>query len=102
MRYTLILAIGLNGCALAPTYVAPELEHMSHLTQHGVMGTHNEYIKDAIAIAQVTAHWDVGQAFLEVSEGIALNRKSGEYAYGEIYGPREQFTAKIGYKFLVK
>lgn len=97
-----IIGLAVSGCALAPTYIAPELEHMSHITQHGAMGTHNEYIKDAVAIAQITAHWDVGQAFVEVSEGIALNRKSGEYAYGEIYGPREQFTAKIGYKFLVK
>jgi len=44
---------------------------MSHLTQHGVVGTHNEYVKDAVTVAQVTAHWDVGQAFVEVSEGIA-------------------------------
>lgn len=97
-----LLFLSISGCALAPTYIAPELEHMSHITQHGAMGTHNDHIKDAVAIAQVTAHWDVGQAFLEISEGIALNRKSGDYAYGEIYGPREQFTAKIGYKIMVK
>lgn len=102
MKY-LILMLPLTGCALAPTYVAPELEHMSHLTQHGVMGVHNDHPCDGIEIAQITAHWDIGPKFyLDVSEGIALNSQSSVNAYGEIYGPREQFTAKIGYKIMVK
>lgn len=103
MKYLVILAIGLNGCAaVIPSYVAPEIVHMSHITQHGVMGTHNDERCQGIEIIQLTAHWDFGHAMAEISDGIAVDRASGQYSYGEIYGPREQFTAKVGYRFALK
>lgn len=96
-----IMALAASGCALAPTYVAPELEHMSHLTQHEPFSDHPT--RYGANIAQVTAHWDQGLLYEELSEGINLNQHYDQSnSCGEIMGPREQFTAKIGYKIMVK
>jgi hypothetical protein len=100
----LILWMGLGGCAaLVPAYVGPEIEHMSHITQHAIVGTHNDYSECGINIAQITAHWDVSKrVYADVSDGVSITKSYGPYSYGEIMGPREQFTAKIGYKLWQK
>jgi hypothetical protein len=93
----------LNGCALLPNTISPEIEHMSHATQHRPFT--DEPTKWGAEIAQVTAEWTAGKHFyLDVSEGYNLNPRTpaGIPVYGEIIGPREQFTAKIGYKFTVR
>lgn len=101
-----ILAIGVavacSGCAVLPDTISPEIEHMSHATQHEPLTNNPTHY--GIEIAQVTAHWDLTKhLYLDLSEGIALDKRSpyGE-AYGEIMGPREQFTGKIGYTFSVR
>jgi hypothetical protein len=98
--FVAVLYLGLTGCAVMPDTIAPEIEHMSHATQHEPFT--NEPTHYGVEILQATAEWNVGRAYLRVSEGIALDKRNpyGE-AYGDIYGPREQFTAAIGYKFKV-
>jgi hypothetical protein len=105
------LAGGIGGCAaITPNYIAPELVHQSHAVQHFGSDRTN-YGSEALALE---AHWDLPKhLFLDVSEGIALDKRmnypgyvnSGGttmYGYGEVLGPREQFTAKIGYRFQLK
>lgn len=103
-----VLAVSLlmTGCAaLVPDSIRPELEHMSHATQHQPFTNHPTDFDGELA--SVFAHWDIHGAYLEVGEGVILNRLSaknsqGETAYGEIEGPREQFTARVGYVFELK
>lgn len=96
----------ITGCAtLEPDSIRPELEHMSHLTQHQPFSDHPTCF--GANVASVFAHWDIHSAYVEVGEGVVLNRLSakdskGETAYGEIEGPREQFTARVGYVFDLK
>jgi len=102
---------GIGGCAvITPNYIAPEIVHQSHAVQHFGSDQTN-YGSEAVALE---AHWDLPKhLFLDVSEGVALDKRmsypgyvnSGGatmYGYGEVLGPREQFTAKIGYRFQLK
>ena len=99
-KHVVILsAAALSGCAVLPNTIAPEFEHMSHATQHAPLTEHPT--RYGANIAQVTAQWDYGRAYVSLSEGIDLNRHY-PYSYGEIEGPREQFTARIGYRFTVR
>jgi len=98
-RAIILLSLAASGCAALPNTIAPELEHMSHATQHAPLTDHPT--RYGANIAQVTAQWDMGAAYVSLSEGIGLNRKY-PYSYGEIEGPREQFTARIGYQFTVR
>jgi hypothetical protein len=86
------------GCALAPDSIRPEIEHMSHATQHAPLTDHPTH--DAVNMFSIIAHWDVkNAAYLEIGEGFALNRQvsSGTNTWcGEIAGPREEFTARVG------
>lgn len=90
---------------LTPNWLAVDFTHMSHATQHEPFtGDPTRY---GIEILGITAHWDLSPRFyVELSEGIALESKwSNSYnqtGYGEIYGPREQFTGKIGYRWTLK
>lgn len=88
---------------MLPNYVAPEFEHMSHATQHQpITSSPTNY---GANIVQVTAHWDMPKHFtLDLSEGYDLDKRwaGANPTCGEIEGPREQFTAKIGYKFIIK
>lgn len=102
---TLLLVSGaiwyfaLGGCCLAPDRVGPELEHMSHITQHQPLTDRPGH--DAVNIIDLAAQWDLGKrGYIQISEGVSLNREQGRYPdehYGEIYGPREQFSARIGF-----
>lgn len=98
----------LSGCAALPNYVEPELIHQSHAVQH-FGPEQSSYGSEAIA---VDAHWNLPKHFaLDLSEGLALDKRqtfpgyingsSTMYGYGEVLGPREQFTARIGYKFQI-
>ena len=102
MRALLVLAALCSGCALAPNTIRPELEHISHLTQH-FGSNQTRYGAD---IVSVVAHWDTPHhTFIEIGEGIDIDKRTqykGEQQCGEIMGPREQFTARIGYTFTVK
>ncbi len=103
-----LLLLALTGCSTAryllPNTVAPELEHMSHVTQHEPFGS-DQYHYHA-NIAQLTAHWDLPRKFyLDISEGVDLNPawpKDVGQGYGEIAGPKEEFTARVGWKFTVR
>jgi hypothetical protein len=97
----LAFVLALSGCAVMPNDISPEIVHMSHVVQHfGATPTNF-----GVNIAQLTARWNLQHNFhIEASEGIALDR---HYSYGdmqgcgELQGPREEFTAKIGYTFHV-
>ena len=91
-----LLMLSLFGCAaMVPNYVAPELEHMSHATQH-LGGAATNY---GANIASVTVGYNLPHHLnVELSEGISLDRRwsqSGEW--GEIKGPREQFSVRVRY-----
>ena len=91
----------LSGCALMPDYIGPELEHMSHATQHEPFTSHpTNYGSEILGI---TAEWaaDDGGPYAELSEGIDLDPCRGG-ACGEIAGPREQFSARFGYRFRIR
>lgn len=100
------LVSSLSGCAalntVAPDTIAPEFEHMSHALQHAPFAViPTNY---GTEIIQVTAEWDIGKhVYIALSEGVALGAPGMDGThYGEIQGPREQFTGKIGYRFQVK
>lgn len=106
MKILILAALALGGCstlqAIEPNTIAPEIVHMSHATQHAPFtSTPTEY---GVNIAQVTATWDLPHHFyVNVSEGLALNRHYADgNSCGEIEGPREQFTLRLGYAFVVK
>lgn len=103
MKITLLLiALALEGCAALPNTIAPEFEHMSHATQHEPMT--NAPTEYGAEILNLTAEWNLTPRFyIALSEGIALNnRDSCDCGYGEIGGPREQFTGRMGYRFTVR
>jgi hypothetical protein len=89
----------LYGCVLAPNSLRPEVEHMSHLSQHQPFT--DEPNSWGVQMVNIIAHWDLPHAYIEIGEGFALNAKSptpwdGAPRYGEIVGNREQFTARAG------
>jgi hypothetical protein len=99
-----MMPLVLSGCALLPDTISPSIEHLSHTFQHAPLTI--SPTKYAVTIAEVSARWG-GQSgpFLEVSEGIALNDRwvfGIQSGYGEIFGPREQFAARLGYTFQLK
>jgi len=102
----IFLSLALCGCstmhALLPNTVAPEFEHMSHATQHAPMTDHPGQHYETIA--QITATWNLTKHFyVNASEGVSLNPYYNDaHSYGEIEGPREQFTLRVGYTFRVK
>jgi hypothetical protein len=91
----------LGGCAVLPDTVRPELEHMSHATQHRPFtSTPTRY---GANMANLVVRWDLPKRFtLELAEGVSLDKHYPDIpAYGELIGPREQFSARIGYSFRV-
>jgi hypothetical protein len=103
MKISKALAIAtlltLSACAIAPNSVRPELEHMSHISQH--FGAHPT--DDAANLVNVVAHWDTPHhTYVEVAEGFNLSPPGSDGSFGEIYGPREQFSARVGYVFEIR
>ena len=73
---------------------------MSHLSQH--FGDHpTNYGSNAFDVA---AHWDFGHVAVELAEGISVDRHypGVNATCGEIEGPREQTTLRVGYSFNIK
>ena len=100
----ILAAVAASGCAsLVPNSVRPELEHQSHLTQHEPFTDHPA--DNAANFASVALHWDLAQrhAFFEIAEGVNLSPHwQDPDTYGDVMGPRETFTARIGYVFQVR
>jgi hypothetical protein len=99
-----IAAVLVSGCtvlkAIEPNSLAPEFEHISHLTQHEPFTSHPT--KYGANIANLTAEWDVGKhIYVTLAEGVSLDRRYPN-SCGEIIGPREEFTGRVGYKFVLK
>ncbi len=84
------------GCALVPDSVRPEIDHLSHVSQHEPFT--NAPTNDGADLVWLLAHWDLKPAYVEIGEGYSLNRGTAGpgVGYGEIGGPREQFTARFG------
>jgi hypothetical protein len=98
-RLALSAILTLSGCAVMPDSVRPEIEHLSHLTQHAPFTDHpTKYGAD---IVNLMAHWDLPHAYFEIGEGYDFSRHWPQTATsgasnGEIIGPREEFSARIG------
>jgi hypothetical protein len=98
-----LLVINLVGCAaLVPNYVAPELEHISHATQHAPFT--NAPTRYGANLANLTIGYNLPHHFnLELSEGVSLDRHYPQSnQWGEIEGPREQFSARLRYMIEVR
>lgn len=100
----LLLALSLSGCALAPNTVRLEAEHVSHLTQHAPFSANpTNYGYQDIG---VVAHWNVFKgAFAELREAYSISKVDRDVdftCYGALAGPKEIFTAKVGYEWRVK
>ena len=97
------LVLLLTGCAeLVPNYVGPELEHISHATQREPFtSTPTRY---GANIASVVVGYNLGELLsLELGEGTSLDRHyTQSNQWGEIEGPREQFTARLRYMIKVR
>lgn len=99
--FTCMLALSVTGCAsLIPNSVRPEIEHLSHATQHFQTFDPNY----GSELFNLVAHWDIKQhAYLEIAEGVDLDRfYRSSNSYGEILGNREEFTARVGWVFTVR
>jgi hypothetical protein len=96
-----VASVALHGCAVLPDTVAPELEHMSHASQHWPFTDSGQ--KVGADMANVTAEWTMGDhAYLALTEGFNVSQKHlNGTAVGEIGGAREEFTARVGYRFTV-
>lgn len=90
------------GCAITPNTVSVEIDHYSHATQHEPF-TRNP-TRYGCNVANVVAHWNTPHhTFVELGEGLNLNRHyESSDSYGEIMGPREQFTLRIGKTFVIR
>lgn len=107
MKYLVtLLFVSLSGCAIVPDSIRPEVSHQSHMTQHWPIASHDTHYGSNMA--ELVAHWDVKKiAYLEIGEGISLDKKvgltvQGDPIYGEIEGPREQFVARVGLVIPIK
>lgn len=98
----LVSVLALSGCAaIEPNSIRVYGEHVSHATQH-FESTPTDYGYNAI---NVEIHYQHKGAFLDIAEGIVLNRKDTQVSwceYGAMAGPRELFTARVGYEFQLK
>jgi hypothetical protein len=93
----------LGGCAsLVPNYVAPEFEHISHATQHEPFTDHPT--RYGANLANLVLGYNLPHNLnVELAEGVSLDRhypQSGQW--GEIEGPREQFSARVRYMIPVR
>ena len=93
------LLYALTGCAALPNTVSPVIEHQSHLSQH--MGAdRSEYGSNRVG---VTAHWQMGHAWAEITEGYNVSGKVANWnIYGDTVGPRESTEVRVGYAFQVR
>lgn len=90
--------VTLSGCALAPNTIRTEVEHISHMSQHFGPDRTNMGSESI----NVIARWDLGHAYIEAGEGYNISPADGHECIGGLCGPREMFTAAVGYSFTVK
>ena len=93
------------GCAeMLPNTISPNIEHMSHLTQHQPFTNYPSNY--GINMVGVEADWEVHKnVHFTLAESLSLSKRfENQYyiGYGEIIGPREQFTGRISYSFHVR
>lgn len=93
-----LAALCLSGCCLAPQTIRTELEHVSHATQH--IGSDRTHM--GAELVAVVARWRKGGAYLDVSEGYNVTPADDHLCIGGICGPREVFTAAVGYEWSVR
>lgn len=93
----LAAACVLQGCAVLPNTIGPEFEHMSHATQHEPLTDHpTNYGSELLG---VTAEWGKSTGpYLDLTESIDLDPCRMNFC-GEIAGPKEQFSARLGWRF---
>lgn len=96
MKYLLLVYL-LSGCAALPDTVGPFVQHDSHIVQH--FG--NDKTDYGANLVGIDARWEWGNLYADVAEmANAQGKRPG--GYGEIDGPRENFEARIGYRFKVR
>ena len=103
MIRTIPLCLLLTACAAAPDVIRPEIEHMSHATQHPPFVAVNENY--GANLAGITAEWKLRDIHIELNESVNISHGwsgNGIRGYGEIEGPRESFSARVGYDIHVK
>jgi hypothetical protein len=102
---TLIALAGpLGGCALAPRQIAVYGEHVSHATQH-FGDTRTDYGFDTVNVAAQWRTADGAGPFADVAEGYNLDSKwhyAGYDTVGALIGPREVFSARVGWIFRLR
>ncbi len=99
----IILAVGvivactfLSGCALAPDYVKPEIEHVSHVSQHfGSNQTNDGYNQAGVFVgySRDVVGGNGARAFLEIGEA---------YAQPKLDNMHEVFSARAGFEVPLK
>lgn len=93
MKLLLPIILTLTGCSVAS--IRPEITHVSHISQHfGANKTNYGYDEVAIDLhLEPVRHLEI-----DIAEGVVLEGKS-DYGlgYGALVGPRETFSATIGY-----
>lgn len=96
MKSFLFLLFLLAGCqSLIPNTISPELEHMSHTSQHQPFT--NQPTTYGADVVSLFAGWALPYSInIEVGEGYAVNPRP------EIIGPREQFNFRARYTFQVR
>lgn len=94
------LSAALTGCVLAPNDIRADLQHDSHTTQHEPFTSHPTNM--GAQSVNLTAEWRAGHAFIDVREGYNVTPADKYPCIGGICGPRELFSASVGYIFEVK
>jgi hypothetical protein len=95
----------LSGCAsLLPDYAGPVLTHESHISQHAPFAADpTNYGSEVLGVTAIWTKPD-GGPFVEITDGVTLGPQwtvPGAAGYGEVLGPRESFSATLGYLFKV-
>lgn len=96
MRFVICLfaMMMIGACSYAPRQVSIEADHVSHLTQHRPFSDHPTNF--GYTSINVIARWHKRHVYAELSEGLVLNARDGR-SFGGLWGPREVFTARLGY-----
>jgi hypothetical protein len=90
--FGLLVCTSVSGCAaLIPDSIGPEIEHVSHASQH--FGDHPTNF--GYSQVNVVARWHYGNGYAEVSEGVTLGCE-------RLDGMREVFNARFGYAIPLK
>ena len=93
-----LAVLSLSGCALAPNTIRTDVSHLSHLSQH--FGDHRTNM--GAEMAEVTARWNDGGAFVDLTEGYNLSPSDEHVCIGGICGPRELTEVSVGYEWRIR